>query len=210
MKRPLNSKRTSRDFLKVIWSSRNSTDKAKQAFVYSKNGRYLLGDPPVCACDREAVPEVSLTDSNPGRVFYRCSTLEQCRYFQWSKLQPLTGANFEPLRNEVRAEMNNQPMTLRALLVKMIQHKCPHIQTTKSGSNGHTVKVRRMACNHLVEDRPRRQDEKAESRTSRAKAKLRANPSPSIPTSSSITSSQSEADLLEEYQHQVQNQRDRY
>ncbi|CAE7570057.1 unnamed protein product, partial [Symbiodinium pilosum] len=100
-------------------------------------------------------------------------------------------------------------MTLRALLVKMIQHKCPHIQTTKSGSNGHTVKVRRMACNHLVEDRPRRQDEKAESRTSRAKAKLRANPSPSIPTSSSITSSQSEADLLEEYQHQVQNQRDR-
>ena len=135
------------------------TDTSQQRSIWARVGENMLQEYPSCRCGKRAALEVSGTQTNPNRLFFKCAysldqSQEKCGFFQWCRNQALMDQRWEHARRQARRSLVGDP-TNQQLLTAMMQNACHHPCKTKSGTNAFVKRLTCLNCQLLLSNERR-------------------------------------------------------
>lgn len=124
----------------------------------------IFGPPPLCQHNLPCKLFMCRKQGgNLHRMFWRCPEprAHQCKCFQWTRFQPhwMEGHYSSPSETPATTASQQLRRDNRQNPESDGTATCPHLITTRAGTNAHVLKVRCKKCNKLLVDRKKTPEE---------------------------------------------------
>jgi hypothetical protein len=116
----------------------------------------MMGPPPLCQHQEEALLFISKTEQNYQKIFWRCPRPRgrQCQFFMWTEQQPLVEQEYKEFqhhRAQQRARLESSPSSSPKMTLKeKYQSQCHHLATTRQGTNPWKIVEKCLNCDKVL------------------------------------------------------------